>query len=127
MNKFWMTFIGLFLLASCSKENETITMNSNKTFTVEGYLYSIHSNQPIIGRQVALSQESGVYRHSDPSTITNNDGYFKLEYKSTNSRNEVNVYPCFDDYSCIYKDISFVNNLQSNTDITLKRLLTKYY
>lgn len=116
----------LVLIASCSADQKD-KFDLSQNYTVEGYIISKNTGAPVINRTVAISQQSMVYNHSDPRTITDTSGYFKLTYTPTGKKEGLNIYPVYDSYECIFTDISFIGNIPKGQNVNLKKIYTSNF
>lgn len=113
------------VIAACGKDKGQLDVA--RSYSVEGYIISKRTAAPLAGRAVAISQQSMVYKLTDPQTTTDTNGYFKLIYTPTGSKDGLNVYPVYEDYECIYHDISFIVNIPKYQNVDLKKIYTSQF
>lgn len=110
-------------ISSCSKQDNYTVWDASKKYTIEGTLIYRPSNTPISNRHIALSQKKRTYSHNDLSTFTDSNGHFKFEYSPEPNCQGLSVYPVYNDYSCIYSEISFVTDIEPAENVDLKNIL----
>lgn len=111
-------------IASCKKSAPIV---HHQEYSVEGYLINRATNLPIRNREIAISQSTKVYSKDDPTVITDTNGHFKFIYTPRGDAKGLNIYPVYNDYSCIYDDISFITNIPKYQNVDLKKIYTSKF
>ncbi len=113
----------IFAFISCSKDKTYV----NKSYKVEGYIYSSKTMIPTPNVKVSLTQTLNEYSLNDPTSITDSNGYFSLIYVANTDNSGVHLYKTLDDYNCVLHEIAIRKYLEKGKNVKLGKIYTSRF
>ena len=123
MNKLSTLFFSIVLImavASCNKKEENAwDGDTTSTYTVEGFLLK-PDNAPNKGLTIALCQSGDDnIRDQDTRTVTDSQGYFRLQYVPQRNGRRILLYRPPQSYTTIYSVQYVMRGLDKGRDLHL--------
>jgi hypothetical protein len=116
-----ITCVMCAFISSCTKKPN---WDIEKNYSVEGFLLR-KDETPIAYRAVALSQKYDAYSLNEPTATTDSNGYFKIYYTPSGSKDGLTLHHVQKDYLCVTTELAILKNLSKGKNLNVGKVYTE--